>query len=332
MLIALTALGVLAWQWLETRATIGTTQEELARRLAEADTTVQEARVVSKQNKESLDNLTAKLGALESRIAESQSHQIALETLYEELGRTKDDRVITDVEGLLTAASQQLQFAGNVGGALVALENADQRLASADRPVFFPLRKAISKDIDALKALPNADITGMSLQMENVIAAADKLPLDMEQRPGAPAASDAKAGEESLWERLAKDFWRDVRQLVRVSRVDKPDPGLLAPEHAFFLRENLKLRLLSARIALLQRDERVFHEEVRQCLAWITRFFDARSKAVQEAQGKLERLAEARLNVDMPSLTETFNALSALKQRQEKAALNEAKTTKARGN
>jgi uroporphyrin-3 C-methyltransferase len=78
---------------------------------------------------------------------------------------------------------------------------------------------------------------------------------------------------------------------VRIERIDQGDPALLSPNQSFFLRENLKLRLLNARLALLQRDGKVFREEIRQSREQLERYFDARAKPVQAAQSTLATLA-----------------------------------------
>ena len=110
---------------------------------------------------------------------------------------------------------------------------------------------------------------------------------------------------------LAGDVWRELKGLVRVERLDRADPALLAPDNAFFLRENLKLRLLNARLALLQRDARTFADDVRQSHAWIERHFDQRAKAVQNSLATLKQLSGSGITLDLPALSETISALAA---------------------
>ena len=59
---------------------------------------------------------------------------------------------------MLLVASQQLQLAGNVPSALTALQLADAKLQRLDRPQFVPLRRALSRDMDRLKAVPYVDV------------------------------------------------------------------------------------------------------------------------------------------------------------------------------
>lgn len=316
--VILVALLVLGSLWADTRMQISGLQEELARRLAEGDTTVKEGRTLLQQNQESVTALQAKVGALESKLAETQSQSLALETMYQELSSTRDERLLVEIEQAVSIAMQQLQFAGNIEAALIALQSADARLARATQPRFIPVRKLILRDIDRLKAMPGADVTGLSLKIESVVTAADALPLAFEQRPKAQAIKPAAVAAapdagSAYWHALGGDLWRELRQLIRVERIDHRDPLLLSPTQSFFLRENLKLRLLNARLALLQRDGKTFRDEIRQSREQLERHFDTHAKPVEVAQATLKMLAATDVSFDVPGLAETLAVLRSIK-------------------
>jgi len=320
-LVAIAAFVLLALQWYESRTGMASLQQELARRIAESDAYNRESRQLARQAQEVIKNVEVKLGMLETRLAESQSQQVALEALYQELSRSRDEWALAEIEQMLTIASQQLQLAGNVQAALTALNAADNRLSRSDRAQFIPLRKLLAKDIERLKSLPFVDVTGMALKLDNLIAAVDTLPLAFDERlQGAPRTQSGR-GEtppEGFWARIGADLWSEVRQLIRVSRSDQPDPVLLAPGQAFFLRENLKLRLLNARFGLLQRDEQNFREDVKLAQTWIARYFDTRAKPVQNAQTMLRGFAGTALAIELPSLSSSIDAVRNYKLAREK--------------
>jgi uroporphyrin-3 C-methyltransferase len=217
---------------------------------------------------------------------------------------------LAEIEQSLAIATQQLQLAGNVEAALIALREADGRLARAAQPQFLPLRKLISGDIDRLRALPGSDLSGAALKLENVIAAIDQLPFAFEQRP--KAAMPAKIGVSAVpgfWKGLLADIWSEIQQLIRIQRVNGPDPGLLAPNQAFFLRENLKLRLVNARLSMLARDGVSFHEDLRQAHGWLEKYFDTQARPVQSALATLKGLGSFDVAQDVPSLNDTLNAV-----------------------
>jgi uroporphyrin-3 C-methyltransferase len=319
--VAAVAILVVVAQWVDTRMQVANLQQELARRLADGDSTAKEGRVLARQNQEALAALQAKVAVLEAKLAETQSQSVALEAMYQELSSTRDERVLAEVEQAVVIAMQQLQFAGNVEAALSALQGADVRLARSVQPQFLPARKLLARDIERLKATPGANVSGLSLKIESVVGAVDTLPLAYEQRPKADAAKSAapaKPANADYWREVGADLWREVRQLVRIERIDQADPALLSPNQSFFLRENLKLRLLNARLALLQRDGKTFREEIRQSREQLERYFDSRTKSVQAAQSTLMTLATTDVSFDMPGLAETLTALRNLKFARER--------------
>ncbi len=317
-LVALIALALASWQWIETRNRLSRTQTEVARRLSESDTVAKEARALSKQAQEQIAALQGKLGELEGKVAESKSQQATLENLYQDLARNRDEWVLAEIEQSVTLASQQLQLAGNVQGAVLALQAADVRLVGNNRPQFIGLRKILARDLNRLRALPQVDLPGMSLRLENVIAAVDTLPLAVDVRPREDAAASAvaeteTAGSLAFWRRLGTQLWAELRGLVRIQRFDRDEPALLAPGQAFFLRENVKLRLLSARLALLGHDQWTFRSELQYAEAWIDRYFDSRERSVQNARGALTQLSNAEINIDLPTLNESLSAIKNFK-------------------
>jgi len=332
---AIIALVLLAWQWMETRARLDLLQQQVAQRLGESDAA---AREVRNQSRELLDRIQTqgnRVAVLEARLAEAQGQQAALEALYQDFSRSRDEWTLTEVEQAINIAQQQLQLAGNVPAALVALQSAEQRLSTFERPQLLPLRKALARDIERLKALPLADVASLGLSIENLIERIDTLPLAFEHSPSAPVAAASKPvakaapknarpargttqpaeqsapePSESHWlQSLAMDVWQPIQRVIRIERLDRPDPVLLSPSQTVFLRENLRLRLLSARLALLQRDGRVFREDTRQAADWIERYFDVTDRDVAQRAAELKRMQSVRLSLELPNLNDTMAAL-----------------------
>ena len=319
--VGLVALAIIVAQWVDTRMQVASLQQELARRLADSESMAREGRGQTRQMQESLAAQWAKISILEARLAETLSQAVALEAMYQELSSSRDERLLAEVEQAVVIAMQQLQFSGNVEAALIALQGAENRLARSLQPQFLPVRKLIARDIERLKGIPGANISGLSLKIESVVTAVDGLPLAYEQRPKpvAPkAGADARPVNLDFWRELGAELWRELRQLVRIERIDHGDPALLAPQQSYFLRENLKLRLLNARLALLQRDGRVYREEIRQAREQLDRYFDGRAKPVQAAQSTLATLAGTDVSFDLPGLAESLTVLRNLKLARER--------------
>ena len=308
-IVAAVALALLGWQWVETRSRLADMQEELARRLSTSDTAATESRALAKLAQENLQDIQTKIGALESRFSESQGQQVALEAMYHEFSRSRDDRLLSEVEQAVLIAAQQLQLAGNVQAALFALQTADARLGTVDRPHWLPLRKAIASDLDTLKALPQVDSAGVALKLETLIGRIDNLPLAFEARPKAEAVKADEAAP-SWAKRLWLDFWAEFSQLVRVERMDRPDPALLAPSNAVFLRENLKLRLMNARLALLARQMPASRNDLASAGEAIHKYFDTSARRTQAVAQQLQQLQQAMRDVEIPRASDTLAALA----------------------
>lgn len=315
MLVALAALGIALWQMQSARQEFDGLRQEVAKRLADVDTQTKAGRIADDQLREATREAAVKIGVLESKLAESQSQQIALEALYQELSRNRDEWAFAEIEQTLLIVGQQLQLAGNVKAALIALQATDTRLQAMNRPQYAALRNAIGRDIAQLKATPLMDIVGLSVRIDTLLAAVDKLPLAAETRAAADTAaapvSDAGA---SAATRFWHEVWADLKQLVRVQRMDRVDVPLLSPAQTFFLRENLKLRLLTARMALLMRDQVAFRNDLNAARDWIARYFDAGDKAVAGAVSSLTSLQGADINIELPDMTATLDALRAVAQ------------------
>ena len=310
LILVIILVPIIALQWYDTRSQIGGLQHELAKRLAEADASGKESRNIVVEAAEAGRRTETKLGLLESRLAESQNQQLALEALYQELTRNRDEATLEEVEQLLLIANQQLQLASNVKAALIAMQEADARLQRLDRPQLSSLRKVLSTDMDLLKAAPYVDTVGVSIRLDNLAASVDALPLAMELRPPEPGYSQSRIPvTENIWLRFLHEAWEDIKRLVRIQHMDKPDIALLSPSQAYFLRENLKLRLLSARHALLARDGTSFKADIDASMDWIGRYYDNSSKAVVNMLETLRQLRESEVGIELPRISASLDAV-----------------------
>ncbi|PJJ22264.1 uroporphyrinogen III methyltransferase / synthase [Janthinobacterium sp. OK676] len=333
MSIAVIVLAVLlaAQSWSSSKQ-IRNLREEVAKRLQKGDVSNAETGVLARNVQEGTKELQIKVGALENRQSETQSQQLALEQLYNDLSKNRDEWALTEIEQVLSTASQQLQLAGNVPGALIALQNADRSLSRSDKPQFITIRRAIGRDMEKLKALPSVDSTGVALRLDAVIAQIDSLPMLSDETPALPAAPEKPGKAKPVRDASGKlmgppapepllqkvrdgfntwsgDMWADVRQLIRIRRVDTPEALMLSPTQSYFLRENVKLRLLNARMALLSRNETAFRNDLIAAQDALAKYFDTRAKSTQTAQALLRQVQGSNLAIEMPTLSDSLTAV-----------------------
>jgi uroporphyrin-III C-methyltransferase len=265
-----------------------------------------------------LRDAQAKLALLDARVAEFQSQQAALEALYRDLAPSRDELALSEVEQILVLASQQLSLAGNVHAALAGLQVADAKLAQLDRPQLGAVRRALARDMDRLKAVPYVDVAGISIKLDQSIEAIGRLPLAKDERVTA-RAEPAMPTNDSAWIRFLHGLWNDLRSVIRIQVEDHPPAPLITPEQSFFLRENLRLRLLSARLALLARDDRSFKADLSAARDWLNEYFDKGNRQVQATLATLAQLASIAMPEEMPDLSASLDAVRALKAATERA-------------
>lgn len=315
--LAVLALLLVLVQWQRT----GSIAQEAARRLQGADARASQLDTQLRITQDQARDLQARAAVLEGKLTEALGRQAQLESLYRSISHDSLDSVLAEVENALAIASQQLVVSGNVQGALVALSDADGRLARIRQPQAIGLRRLLQRDIDRLKALPAVDLVGLALRLDTVTAVVDQLPLMASAAaPAARVAEPAPAQAERRFslEGLASTGRRgldallaELSQLFRVNRADTPDTLLLAPDQQYFLRQNLRLLLLSARVSLLSRLEPVYRSDLDRALAWLGAHYDRDQRSVANAIAALRQLQSARIAPDIPSLGDTLAAVRA---------------------
>lgn len=317
-ILAIMATLAALWIAIDARRAISAMESTAGARLGELGSEAQQARASAAQNSAALRDAQARIAELEARVADTQEQRVALEEMYRELSRSADDRVLSEVEQMLVLASQQLQLAGNVRAALAALQAADQRLARAEKLAAGPLRRAIAQDMEKLRAVPLVDTAGLAVKLEQVAAQAEALPLIISETLPPARATRVRGEEGGAFSRAARDLWEEMKALVRIRDLETQDAALLAPAQAYFLRENLKLRLLAARMALIAREEPAFREDVRAAQAWIGRWFDPKAKATAAALATLKQVAETPVTIAVPDINASLAAVRTARAAREK--------------
>lgn len=307
--LAFVTTGAIFW-YMQTR--IQDLEVQLARRIGEFDSSSKEARSAAKEVRTTVDDLTARTAALEAKAMEAQNQQLALEAMYQELARGQDERLLADVEQTLLVADQQLEMAGNVRAAVLGLDAAAARLARMKKPQFERLRAAISRDSARLKLLPAADVVGINARLDALLQNVDKLKLESDQE--APVLPKPRSGSGAMdWMgRLGSETWTEIKQLVRIRRLDHPDLALLEPSQTYFLRQNLKLRLLSARLAVLQRDEATFRSDIAACRQWISQYFNQNDELTRGMLQDLKEMSAMPVALQNANLNDSLGVLHAM--------------------
>ena len=317
LLAALTAIFI--WQWLDGHRAINDMQLQLAQKIAEMGGGSKTSQALQSDNQEKLREHSAKIISLETRLAEVQNQRFVRDAFENELAASRTEIALAEVEQMLLMAEQQLQLSGNVKAALIAIQAADARLQLMNRPALNGLRKAIIHDMDKLRALPGVDVTGISIRINALIASVDKMPLAYQQHAAGEAVTPTIAPkDETAWQLLLREIWQEFRQLVRIENTGKDEIPLLTPSQELFLRENLKLHLLSARIALQSFDENTFKQELATAQHWTSRYFDGKSGETVRVLAALKRLATSDTKIELPDISPSVQAVRNYRMTREK--------------
>jgi uroporphyrin-3 C-methyltransferase len=308
--VAALALGasVLLWQKLST------IQEQLARQSADAGSNAVEARAVAKQAQELARDIAARQAVTDTKVSEVALQRTQLEELMQSLSRSRDENLVVDIESGLRLAQQQAQLTLSAEPLLAALRTAEQRLARAGEPRLQRVRTAITRDIDRIKAAAVADVPGVLVRLDELARAIDEIPLANAVGPGASRATrpgaEPAAPPLPWWQQWLGVVRDEARGLLRVSRIDHPEAALLPPEQGWFLRENLKLRLMNARLALLARQIDAARADIGTSAEQLGRWFDPNARRTQAAQATLQQMQAQLRSVDIPRIDETLAALA----------------------
>ncbi|WP_028451491.1 uroporphyrinogen-III C-methyltransferase [Chitinilyticum aquatile] len=317
LLLGGAALLACAALWIHQQQELAALRQVVSTQLASGSSQQVEQQKLLRNLQEQQLRLQQQLALVEGQQSAAASQQANLTAMYDALTRGETQRGLAEVEQTLAFASQQLQLAGNVNAALTALAAVDQKLAQLNRPELIALRQAIAKDSAALKGLPYLDVVGVSARIDTLTALVDKLPLALNERRSVSQA--AALPQDASWlERFGAEAWHEFTQLIRIRRMDQPDAVLLSPEQAFFLRENIKLRLLDARTALLLRNEDAFRADIVATQRYLDSYFDAKSPEARQFAEALKALQQQELVIQLPSLSASLAATQAARLASEK--------------
>ncbi|MCM2253461.1 MAG: uroporphyrinogen-III C-methyltransferase [Ramlibacter sp.] len=307
--VAAVSLAVSGMLW----SKLSNIQEQLARQSQEAGGNAIEARALARQAQELARETAARQALTETRLGEVALQRAQVEELIQSLSRSRDENLVVDIEAALRLAQQQAQLTGSAEPLLAELRSADKRLERAAQPRLSRVRAAIARDIDRVRAASVTDVPGLLVKLDELARLVDELPLanavagtgaaGVPRKPAAPLRL-------SWWEALLTDIRDEARRLVRVSRVDEPDAVLLAPEQAFFLRENLKFKLLNARLGLLSRQPESARADIAAALAAMRKYFDPAARRTQVATALLQQVQAQLRAVELPRIDETLAVLA----------------------
>jgi len=305
---------VIAWK---TSQRVEAIEKELVQRLDEGQKQSSQAQMLARQSQDSVLAASAKVALLEARLAEVAIQRTQLEDLMRSMSRSRDENLLVDIDTGLRVAMQQTAITGSAEPLVAMLKQADERLARYDQPRLEGVRRAIARDLDRVKSASAPDIPSLSIKLDEAVRLIDELPL-LSNAQASAAASAAPVlpswwpDWNASWKAASERVWLEVKSLVRVTRIDHPEAMLLAPDNAFFVRENVKLRLLNARLALLSRQFDTAQRDLQVVQTALERYFDRSSRRTGLALDLVRQVSSMSRQVTTPKPDDTLVALAAV--------------------
>lgn len=309
-LVALAALltSGLLWQKL------ATIQEQLARQSADAGAQSLEARAMAKEAQALARETAARVAVFETRLSEVTLQRTQLEELMQSLSRSRDENLVVDVESSIRLAQQQAQLTGSVEPLLAALKSAEQRVLRAAQPRLVRLQHAIGRDIERIKSAAVSDTPSLLVKLDELVRLSDELVLANAVASAKGMSLVRRQSSEAMpitwWQRSLQLVFDQARSLLRVSRIEQPEAALLSPEQSFFLRENLKFKLLNARLGLLARQIESARADLEAAALTLNKYFDASSRKTKIAAALLQQVQAQMKTLKLPHVDETLAALA----------------------
>jgi len=289
-------------------------QEQLARQSADSLAQATEARALARQAQETVRDTAARLALAETRLAEVALQRSQLEELMQSLSRSRDENLVVDIDSAVRLALQQAEVTGNVEPLLAALKAGDQRITRAAQPRLAPLQRAMQRDADRIRTVASGDSGEALLKLDELVRGVDDLPtinaVAVRGLSVNTASTGAVSADAPWWERALLLVRQEAQSLLRVSRIDRPEAALVSPEQTFFLRENLKLKLLSVRLAMVSRQVETARTELAAVSTTLNKYFDPTSRRTQAAATLVQQLQAQVKSTTPPRVDETLAALA----------------------
>ena len=272
------------------------------------------------QNAQLKSHLSDRLQTLSKQQAELAN---AIEVLREKNQFVRKDWLVMEAEYLLQLANYRLLFERDINTAIVALDTADARLRDTGDPSLIAVRKAIADSIQALKAVPQADLAGLSLKLSAITQAIDSLPLNTPDPRSKAQEQQHVPGETrqvKSWSELPAAIWHDLKSLIIIRDHTQPVEPMIAPDQRFFLLENLRLQIEQARLAMLSGHAEVYKERIGTAIKWIETYFDKTAPQTQAMLTTLQELQASAIAPPLPDISKPYQLLEQYRQNANAAA------------
>jgi len=222
---------------------------------------------------------------------------------------------ILEAEYLLGMASQKLQLQADVPSAIALLENADAALVASGSNGVFAVRQAIANNLELLREVTPVDHSGIYLRIDALISQVQAIDLLDSMRENFENRRNTESQPMTISESSngLVDASLDFLSTVFVWRKwDDTPVAMIAPGQETLIKQNLRLVLEQAQLALLLRDNTLYRRSVENGITWLQRYTSPESPVGRNMLSSLQELLALEIDPALPNLESTLLAISQL--------------------
>lgn len=222
--------------------------------------------------------------------------------------------LLAEADFLMRMATRRLQISRDINGAMAALRGADQGLHEIGDLSLLPVRQQLAKELAALKALPQVDLDGMTLALDQMSDHVTTLPfkaVDDEIREQLPDTKSAPSPEKNLGEKII-DTIMAIGDIKIHHRTVRP----ATEEQQHYRNEHLLLsHLASARLAALRFDAKQFAYDINLAQQILIKHYDVRDNRVAQMSKDLAEFSRLELAPALPDISASWRMLQSVRNR-----------------
>lgn len=266
-----------------------------------------------RDNEEKLQQLEKELAGKEHSLSALQNQVNRMSAAAKQ--QQPNDWLLSEADFLLNNALRKLVLDNDVDTGVSLLKIADETLEKMSDPRVSMVRTAINNDLKQLLAVNNVDqnvIMQRLSQLANTIDELTVLDVNFDAVNNNEKLTDSLEDWKENAEKSATSF---LNHFIRITPRNTSDKVLLAPNQDIYLRENIRLRLQIAIMAVPRQQDELYKQSLETVASWIRSYFDTNSEVAQNFLKTLDELVEQSIYVDVPTQLQSLNALDKLLDR-----------------
>lgn len=220
------------------------------------------------------------------------------------------DWLFSEADFLLNNALRKLVLDNDVDTAVSLLKLADETLAKVNNSQSAAIRSAINQDLKQLLSVAGVDQNAVMQKLSQLANTVDELPV-LDVNFGDDQNTTKLSDSLSDWaENAEKSATSFLNHFIRISPKHGADrKELLAPNQDIYLRENIRLRLQLAIMAVPRQQNELYKQSLEAVASWIRSYFDTNAEVTQSFLKSVDELSEVSIYVDVPSQLQSLSML-----------------------